>query len=408
MPTVTVAGAHHQTVTLHYDSTANAALARQLAAAITAGVQGGSIVPAVDTDGPPPTLPPGKTGEFVQTMDGLTILPHGYKAVVDTAPDAVIFGSGDNGESVLASTGLLDFFATGGSGTVVGGGGDSLIFVPVTDAGAWSINTGNGDDTILALGNGNDTISAGGGHNSITLGDGHDVVQTTGSDVVVAGNGHETIAAVGSGSDVVYGNGSTLFFVDSGAGATVFGGTGSDTFFGGSGPDVAYGGSAGHNFLLAGSGAATLFGGGDGDQLFAAGGKGQELHAGAGNETLFGAAAFGADTFYGSAGSTQMFGGSGKDVFAFVDGQAGGHATIQGFAHGRDLVDLQGYGKDAVKDALKSQHVVGTTNTITLSDHTTITFIGVGKLTASDFAGGGGQQGHGGHGHHDDTFHGHH
>lgn len=409
MPTVTVAGAHNQTVTLHYDSTTNAALARQLAAAITNGVNGGSIVPAVDTDGPPPSVPGGKTGEFVQTKDGVTVLPHGYKAVVDTAHDAVIYGSGDKGESVLASNGNLSFFATGGSGTVVGGGGHSLIFVPGNDAGAWSINTGNGDDTILALGNGRDTISAGGGHNAITLGDGNDRVTSTGDDTVVAGSGHETINAIGSGKDVVYGSGGTLFFVDAGAGATVFGGTGSDTFFGGSGPDVVHGGSAGHNFLQAGDGVATLFGGGNGDRLLAAGGQGQALHAGAGNETLFGGAAYGADTFYGGSGSTQITGGSGKDVFAFVDGQAGGKATVQGFAHGRDLIDLEGYGKNAVKDALQSQHLVGLNNTITLSDNTTVTFIGVGKLTASDFTGGtGGQQGKGSHGHHDDTFHDHH
>ena len=68
MATVTVSGAHGQTVTLNFDTNANAALAGQLAAAITAGVETGSIVPAVDTDGPPPPLAPGKIGEFVQQI----------------------------------------------------------------------------------------------------------------------------------------------------------------------------------------------------------------------------------------------------------------------------------------------------------------------------------------------------
>jgi len=92
MGTVTVSGAHGQTVTLNFDSQSNAALARQLASAITAGVQNGSIIPSVDTDGPPPVLPPGTTGEFVQTLTGSTILPHGYNAFVNTAPNAVVFG----------------------------------------------------------------------------------------------------------------------------------------------------------------------------------------------------------------------------------------------------------------------------------------------------------------------------
>ena len=85
MATVTVAGAHGQTVTLSFDSNANAALAQKLAAAITAGVTGGSILPATDKDGPPPALLPGQTGEFVQTTSNPTFLSQGYKAVVDTA-----------------------------------------------------------------------------------------------------------------------------------------------------------------------------------------------------------------------------------------------------------------------------------------------------------------------------------
>jgi Ca2+-binding RTX toxin-like protein len=385
MPAVTVAGANSQTVTLNFDTNLNAILAQQLANAITAGVQGGTIIPAVDTDGPPPPLLPGTTGEFVQTLNGLTTLPPGYKAFVDIAQESVVFGSGDNGESVLSSTGNLKFFATGGSGTVVTGGGNNLIVVPSTDTGAWSINTGNGDDTVLAGGSGNDTINAGGGHNAITLGSGRDVMQSTGDDTVNAGSGSETIGAIGTGSDVIFGNSSTLFFVATGGSATVFGGSGSDTFFGGKGPDVVHGGTGGDNFLFAGTGTATLFGGGSGDQLFAAGNAAQALHAGVGNETLFGGFSSGLDTFYGGTGAVTITAGSGTNQFVFTDGQAGGTASIQGFTSGRDQVDLQGYGKNEVANALKSQTVVGGTDTITLSDHTTISFASVSSLTASDF-----------------------
>ena len=423
MPTVTVAGADGHIVSLTYDSAANAALAQRLAAAITAGVDAGTIIPAVDTDGPPPTVPGGKIGEWVQTHDGTTILPTGYKAVVDTAKDAIIFGSGATGESVLSSIGDLTFFASAGSGTVAAGGGDNRIVLFSGDTGSWSINTGNGDDTVLAGGSGNDTISAGGGDNFISLGGGKNVVMSTGDDTVVAGGGQETITATGKHSDLVDGMGSKLFFVTTEGSATIFGGTGSDTFFGGKGTDLVYGGTGGDNFLMAGTGRATLFGGGDGDQLYSMGNKAQALHAGAGNETLFGLGGSGADTFYGSSGSTQIVGGFGADtfvagtgaatitagfssnLFVFTNGQAGGTESISGFVSGQGLIDLQGYGKNEVTKALKSQHLTSGGDVITLSDSTTITFAGVSSLSASDFvtssgSAGGGDPSTGDKGHH--------
>jgi Ca2+-binding RTX toxin-like protein len=415
MPTVTVAGAGQHSVALNFDTSANVDLARQLAAAITAGVNAGSIVPVAGGAGPP-SLPAGRIGEFIQTHDGLTILPPGYAVVVDTAKDAVIFGSGDPNETVLISSGDATFIAGGafGSGTVVGGGGNDRILIQPTVTGGWSINTGNGDDTVLAIGSGNDTISAGGGHNAIQLGSGSDVIHTSGDDTILAGSGSETIAATGTGSDVIYAGSGTLFFMASGA-STVFAGSGSDTFFGGTGPDVVYGGTGGNNFLFAGTGAATLFGGGNGDQLYAAGSAAQALHAGAGNETLFGGFASGQDTFYGGTGNVSITGGTGNDLFVFTDGQAGGTDTIQGFVTAYDKIDLQGYGNNEVEKALKSQKVVGGTDTITLSDNTKISFVGVGQLTATDFvtsgAGGGtgngdGSSNHGGHDS-DDGQHGH-
>jgi Ca2+-binding RTX toxin-like protein len=428
MPLVTVAGAHGKFVTLSFDSASNATLAKQLASAITAGVEAHTILPADSSDGPPPALH-GATGEWIQSTDGLTMLPKGYDAVVNTSQHSVIFGSGDNSESVLSSTGNLDFFATGGSGTVVAGGGDNLISVPTTDKGKWGVYTGNGDDTLLLTGSGNDTIDPGGGHNFIQLGDGKSALKSSGDDSVLAGSGSETIAAFGKNSDLIYGIASKLDFIGDQGSASIFGGSGSDTFFGGSGTNLVYGGSGGNNLLFAGMGNATLFGGGSGDQLFTQGGKAQALHAGAGNETLFGGAGFGADTFYAGPGHDQVFGGIGNDTFVagtgaatitavpgndrfvFVNGQAGGTDSIQGFMHGLDKVDLQGYGKNEVTKALKSQHVVGTNDTITLSDDTKITFANTTMLTADDFVTNGGGAvsvgGSGGGGHHHDHDHDH-
>ena len=422
MQTVTVAGAHGQTVTLNFDTDANADLARKLAAAITAGVNDTSIVPVDRTGIFPPPVPSGKTGELVQQTNGLTILSKGYDAVVDTANNAVIYGSGDKDESVLSSTGNLKFFAPGGSGTVAAGGGNNLIVISPADKGGWSINTGNGNDQILALGSGDDTINPGGGNNAISLGDGNNVVESTGDDTVVAGSGAETIAAFGP-QILIYGNASKLNFTDVSGSATVIGGTGSDTFFGADGPDFVRGGTGGNNFLMAGFGGATLYGGGNGDQLYANGDQGQALHAGGGNETLVGAFSGGADTFYGGSGKTQIIGGSGndtfvagtgaatvtagigQDMFVFNNGQAGGKELVFNFTSGQDTIDLQGYGKHAIDQALDSQKVKGNTDTITLSDNTQVTFVGVTNLTASDFiatpgTGDDGDHDHGsGHGH---------
>jgi Ca2+-binding RTX toxin-like protein len=431
MPAITVPGSHGQTVALSFDTPANTVLAQRLVDAITAGVNAGSIVPAMDTAGPPLPLPPGKTGEFIQTQDGTTFLPPGYTAFVDTASKAVIFGSGDPNESVLigpSDTTVSDttFIARGatGSGTVVAGGGSNTVFIPTTVTGGWSINTGNGDDNILAAGTGSDTINAGGGHNAITLGSGNDVLLSTGDDTVNAGSGSETITAIGTGSDVIFGGPGTLLFVATGGSATIFGGSGSDTFLGGPGRAVVHGGTGGNNLLFGGTGATTLFGGGNGDQLTAANGSAaQALHAGAGNETLFGGFSRGLDTFYGGTGNASITAGSGTNLFVFTDGQAGGTASIQGFASSRDQVDLQGYGKNEVAQALKSQSVVGGTDTITLSDHTTISFANVSSLTVSDFGAGvlgntggtgntggqgndDGQQGHGHQSHGDMDDHG--
>jgi len=409
MSTVTVAGANGQTVVLTFDTEANAALAQRIASAITAGVQNGSILASDDSTGPPLPLPPGATGEFVQTKDGMTALPPGYKAFIDTAAKAVVFGSGDADESVLSSVGRLDFIATGGSGTVVAGGGNNLVSIPGGDSGDWSINTGKGDDVIFALGAGNNSISAGAGHNAILLGGGNSLVNSTGDDTVSASGGQATITAIGDTSDVIYG-GAKLFYIGNlGGPATIYGGAGSVNYIGGTGPDLVHGGTAGDNFLFAGTGNATLFGGGDGDQLFAAGNAGQELHAGAGNELLNGLFASGADTFFASTGNSTIVGGGGNDSFVFTNGQGGGTDSVQGF-HPGDTIDLQGYGRNEVRDALKSQTVTDGSVTITLSDHTTITFAGVTSLSPGDFITTGGAGGNGnGHGDNDDgdNDHGH-
>ena len=79
-----------------------------------------------------------------------------------------------------------------------------------------------------------------------------------------------------------------------------------------------------------------------------------------------------------------MQGGSHDDLFAFIDGSAGGHDLIVGFTAG-DLIGLQGYGDNAVRQALRSATIGPSGISITLSDYTSITFAGLSSLRARDF-----------------------
>jgi hypothetical protein len=172
MAVVTVAGAHGQNVSLTFDTQATTALARQLGAAITAGVGSGNLTPALDTDtrGIPPALTGGRQGEWIQTASGITVLPTGYDAVVDKARNAFILGSGGPSESVMAGSGNMTFVAQGGGGTIVGGGGNDAVVIPKGDDGNWDITLGNGSDTIFALGGGKLNVHLGTGSNVLEIG----------------------------------------------------------------------------------------------------------------------------------------------------------------------------------------------------------------------------------------------
>src|SRR6266700_147295 len=199
MPTVTVPGANNTTVTLPFDRDANAMLALHVAGAIRAGVDNNTIFQFDNKSGTAPPVPPGKTGEFIQSESGTTVLPAGYDYVVDSAHDATILGNGDSNEQVLAGSGNLKFFASSGSGAIIAGGGNDQVNIAASDVGSWLITMGNGNDTIRALGSGADTISTGSGKTLIQLGSGSDFITTAGSDTILGGSGSETIVASGSG-----------------------------------------------------------------------------------------------------------------------------------------------------------------------------------------------------------------
>jgi len=411
--TVTVRGVANQTISLSYDVTANANLAQKIAAAISAGVTAGTVTPYQvspwsgkgSTPPAPPVITKG-TGEFIQAVNGASLLPAKYDDVIVSAASATISGNGDAGVQVLVGAGNLSFLAStisGGSGTIVGGGGNNYVSLPAPDLGSWLIDLGNGANTVVASNRGNDTINVGSGVNKITLGAGQDLVTTQGSGTIYGGSGSATISASATNcpptSLVVQGGSGNLLFLASNN-ATVFGGTGSVSVTGGSGTEVIYGGAAGSNSLQAGTGAVSLFGAGNGDQLFAAGSQAQLLVAGNGNETLNGSGASGADTFVGGAGTDHIIGntkndtfelgkgteliqafGTAANVFEFVASTAGGAATVTGLTSSSQIqIVLSGYGpKNTV-----SQAVSGGNLTVSLSDGSKITFLDVGSTIATN------------------------
>jgi Ca2+-binding RTX toxin-like protein len=408
MPIVTVVGAAGHVAALPFDSTANAALAAQIAAAINAAVTGGTERAADNAFGPPPPLD-GKPGLFTQSLPGVTTLQRGYDDIVNSAPSAVIFGPGDPNENVLSGSGNLTFYARGGSGIVDTGGGDNTISIPSTDTGNWLIQTGGGNDTIVDRGTGFDTISPGPGNNAVTLGGGQYDVLSAGQDTIAAGAGATTIDASASpaigASELVYAGSGLLTFIGGAGPATIVGGSGSETVNGGSGALYAQGGSGGDNLLMGGAGPATLYGGGNGDTLVASGFAPQALHAGAGNETLTGGTATGADTFFGGAGKDQITGGLGANVFVGGIGQATVNAAgssnsfefISSFAGGKTLVNdltnasqvnivLVGYGPNEAASAVAAQVSGPNSVTLTLSDNTTVTFQNITHLSGSNFS----------------------
>jgi hypothetical protein len=83
-------------------------------------------------------------------------------------------------------------------------------------------------------------------------------------------------------------------------------------------------------------------------------------------------------------GDATITSGLGADVFRFVNTQAGGSDLILNF-DSSDKIQLTGYGKAAIANALASQVTVGNSTSITLADNTKVTFSGVNSLTNTQF-----------------------
>ena len=370
------------------------------------------------------------TGNDTYVLPGANTCGTGYSCIWDAGGTNTIEYGGSLNATIDLRPATLQF-APGGGGYVsyvqgiyggytiahgvliqnaIGGAGNDLLQANAAgdfldgNAGNNTVIGGAGNDTVVSTA-GNDIMAPGAGQNLVLLGTGADTVLSAGTDTIIGGSGSDTIAVDGANADLVFGNTASLSFLGGTIASTVDGGSGSLFADGGAGGGLLAGGSAGGNELLAGSGSATIFGGGAGDALFADGAAPDLLVAGAGNETLSGVGTSGANVFFGGSGADLIGGGAGNEIFVAGSGTAtilggsgadlygfsrgfssGGHDIVQGFSAAKgDAVALAGYGAGEAARALAGATTAGGNTTLTLSDATQVTFLGVTNLGAANF-----------------------
>ena len=277
---------------------------------------------------------------------------------------------GGSGQSTLQ-------FATGATNGLLFGGTSTAV---LSDAGSGDTLVGSNATTSVTLAGSDATFFAGIGTVSATDSGRNDTIAALGAHVAVTSSGSGLVLFGGSGPLAFTGGAHGATIVAGSGTASITGGSGGVTLFGGAGGAIDYSGSAGGLFYLAGSGNETLdasksttsnimYGGSGPDSII--GGQG----AGQGSDTMV--AGSGNDTLVGNAND------SGQDMFVFfsADGKAAPQDVVQNYTAG-DEVLLAGYGATAAATALANASTNDGSVTLTLSDHTTITFADVASVSS--------------------------
>jgi Ca2+-binding RTX toxin-like protein len=375
-------------------------------------------------------LPPGnvtsENGSFPAHVNNLVVPLNGQNLTVaggnaGATYDYLTIGDGLNETitatgtgpfQVLAGTGGLDYTGLDGPQTVLAGGGTVGSAANIIRLGSGTNNyvaVGGGNDTVTNMGSG--TIWAGGSTNVVTTstvaGTSNFVVLAGGTATVNSGAGHDTVYSGGVGDVVVRVGSGTMDFIGGANNATVFGsGSNTTTLIGGAGGSITYANTAsggaeyhaqggaevfnaslsiGSNTVYGAygqSGTETLIGGSGNDYLDPLNAA-ASLVGGSGNDTLVGARF---NSTVAGSGNATLTGGVGSDTFLFKNGYAGGHDYVTDLSAG-DVVNLAYYGYNAagISNLIASAAVAGGSSTITLSDSTQITFIGITSLNSGSF-----------------------
>lgn len=133
-------------------------------------------------------------------------------------------------------------------------GGDDVIRVDSGVRVNFIIDGGEGNDTIEALGSGNDRISGNGGDDVITVG--------RGNNYVYGGAGDDAITVLGAGSNVLYGGQGNDTISGGQGGDYIDGGAGNDRIDGVAGQNILVG-SLGSNVIHSGTGDSRVYAGED-------------------------------------------------------------------------------------------------------------------------------------------------
>lgn len=353
----------------------------------------------------------GTGGQNITVAGGDAGLTYDYLTIGDGLATTVT-ATGSGPFQVLAGTGGLDYTGLSGSQTVLAGGGTvgSAANTIQLDGGSNNyIAVGGGSDIVTNMGSG--TVWAGGSTNLITTstvsGASNFVVLARGTATVNSGAGNDTVFSGGVGNVVVSVGSGTMDFIGGANNATVFGSSGNTTtLIGGSGGSITYvtnahgaaqyhaqggseildaSGSNGSNIAYGAfgqSGMGTMIGGSSGDYLDALNSQ-ASMDGGLGNDTLVGGRF---NSTVAGSGNVTLTGGAGDDVFLFKNGYAGGHDYVTDLG-ATDIVNLAyyGYNQQGIDQMIASAVVSGGSSTVTLSDSTQITFIGVSTLHSSSF-----------------------
>lgn len=285
--------------------------------------------------------------------------------------------AGGGGRTVTVTDGTIEHFTilTGsGADTITTGDGNDII---KTGNGASTISAGQGvnhiiggrnSDTVTALDGGN-YIDAGDGANSITSGGGDDTLLSgKGADTIIAGGGIDRITLRGGADTVDAGAGIDRLVIDYSAMTTdVTGGVASGNL--GSGYVGHFGDVAVSTIDFEGSEQFTIATGAGNDSLTTGDGA-DVLRSGSGNDVLKGGG--GGDKLSGGGGNDRLFAGLGvdhltggkqADVFVFLTIEEAGSGkqrdVIGDFVSGVDRINLSAIDANANRNGDQSFIFIG-------------------------------------------------
>jgi Ca2+-binding RTX toxin-like protein len=318
------------------------------------------------------------------------------------APINVLDNSGNN--TITGNTGANFVEVSGGIDVAHGGGGTDRLFVDysnatlsvigtavnVTDGGSHAVTFDGFENFTIYTGSGADTITVGDGSNIVHSGDGNDTITTgNGDNQIVAGTGNDTVTAGDGGNDIFGGLGNDTITSGTGADA-INGGLGDDTLTGGGGNDTIDGsngndtisGGLGNDILRGGTGNNTLDGGADSDTAdYSLSTKAvtvdlglstaqavnsvetdtltniENLTGSAFRDTLTGNS--GDNIITGGLGADHLNGGGGSDTFAYAsaaESTSVNYDTITDFRVSNDTVDFA-FNVNGVDPKISSGHL---------------------------------------------------